>query len=554
MKFFIGCFLIVLAIFLFRSINIVFFFQLIEKNKKKLKISLKKLKNTMNIREGFPSKFQLDFLFQKITLNFGDPFARLSLIATLSTEKKSLLKFPVAKKETVFNEAFSFTPTLFECSVNKFNDCIVNIEVFLLKKENQKRLVGDFSLNLAEYAPKANKRLYEENLTVDLNNSSHYNGKLSFNLKISYQIKKQARSLSHTALSTPQNKEVLPSFRVESPKKNAPKNQFFAANRLSDHSEQQEKEGNYETKSQRLSPNPRVSIMELENCPEFDTFNQIHLPKESYEKIERGVQTEDDRLEKNEENKRKIEEIIVKENNINNLEEDFRRKVEELEKALTEQENIRKSFEEALREKEEKIIKISKNLSESQNNEKQLLEKMGILEGTLQGEQDSNKEKIANLTEEKDKIQRILDSEKHEFLKKYNILSEEIDKQMKKEANSQKTIRNLERELEEIKGSMTRFQAKLEEEHMGKVMFEKDMEAVKIEKKTLELYNESLKKQMENKEKKLHEIEENNSKLQEDYVKIKQKMGDVINLVFEKGGAELMEHLELLLELGGGET
>ena len=65
----------------------------------------------MNIREGFPSKFQLDFLFQKISLNFGDPFARLSLIVNILTEKKSISKFPVAKKETTFNEAISFTPT-----------------------------------------------------------------------------------------------------------------------------------------------------------------------------------------------------------------------------------------------------------------------------------------------------------------------------------------------------------------------------------------------------------------------------------------------------------
>ena len=145
-------------------------------------------------------------------------------------------------------------------------------------------------------------------------------------------------------------------------------------------------------------------------------------------------------------------------------------------------------------------MKISEDLLKSQNIEKERIEKIRTLELILQEEQESNKEKIANLTEEKIKIQRILDAEKHDFLKKYNILSEEMDKQLKKENNFQKTIRNLERELEETKGSLNKFQAKLEEEHMGKVMNEKDIEAVRMEKKTLELYNESLKKQMENKE------------------------------------------------------
>jgi len=473
----------------------------------------------MNVCEGFPSKFQIDFFFIKSYLNFGDPFAKMSVTMTLNNEKKSLVKLPIAKKETTLSEQISFIPTLYECPVNKFNDCIAQIEVNLLKKENQKRFVGDFQLNLAEYAPKANKKVFEDTQTVDLNNSSHYNGKLSFTIKMSYQMKKQIRSLSHNSF---ENKEIIPNIRTESPKR-AISNIKYVDNRLSEQSDHKPEPIYEEKKKQRRSPDPRISIMDLENNLEFEAFHAVQ--SEKIEKIEKEMQTEEIAINFCEESNN---------NNVNNiiLEEEINKRMH--------------SSEQIVKEKENNIKALSEELAQSQNSEKVLLEKVKELEFSLKTELETKDEKILALTEEKNKIQQSYDQEKVDFLKKYNTLMEDLDKQMKKENQFQKNIRI----LEKSKTNISKLQVIFEEEHMGKVMNEKEIENMRIEHKNLEQYNENLKKQIGNKEKKLNELEESSSRLQEDYVKIKQKLAEVMNLIFEKGGSELMESMEALLELG----
>lgn len=62
--------------------------------------------------------------------------------------------------------------------------------------------------------------------------------------------------------------------------------------------------------------------------------------------------------------------------------------------------------------------------------------------------------------------------------------------------------------------------------------------------KKLEEHRENLKKELMRKDGKILELEESLRNLQGKYVKTKEEVADIVNLVFEKGGLELMEEIE----------
>ena len=543
----------------------------------------------MNFREGFPSKFQLELVLHKMHLNFGDPFGKICITVSVGNDKKSIIKYPAAKKETIISEIITFNPTLYECSVNKFHDSLAHVEVLLLKRENQ-RFVGDFNINLADLAKNVNQSRFEETKILDLNNSSHYNGKLDLTIKLFYQTKKQNRSSSHTAFESKEDvKEnfINPTrFRNESPKR-----AIFNSNEnpleinIPVEIAENGRPSCYSEKKNRSS-DPRIPIMELENYH----FHDNNILKE---KKEQFVQTEEEEINKekmhrfNENNnnilKEKIEtfmqteqeEILNFNKNLNEkiesfmqtdeecpknfqegINEEIKKKNEIYEQLLLEKENIindnmkrMELAEQLLFEKENKIKAIEEDLVKNQHNEIILMEKIKAIENNLKEERENREHKILDLTEENSKISKIFDQEKLSYLKKHSSLMEDLDAQRKKETSYQKNIRNLENSLEEMKATLSTLQKKYIDECRDKVMEEKQIENKRNEMKNLESYNENLKKQMVNKEKKLNEVEEINSILQEEFLKCKQKLADVINLLFEKGGTDLMESVEALLEL-----
>jgi chromosome segregation ATPase len=68
--------------------------------------------------------------------------------------------------------------------------------------------------------------------------------------------------------------------------------------------------------------------------------------------------------------------------------------------------------------------------------------------------------------------------------------------------------------------------------------------SLKEDVKKLEEHRENLKKELLRKDGKIIELEENLKNLQVKYVKTKEEVADIVNLVFEKGGLELMEEIE----------
>lgn len=67
---------------------------------------------------------------------------------------------------------------------------------------------------------------------------------------------------------------------------------------------------------------------------------------------------------------------------------------------------------------------------------------------------------------------------------------------------------------------------------------------LKEELKKVEDHKENLKKELGRKETKIIELESNLKALQQKYIKTKEEVADIINLIFEKGGIELMEEIE----------
>lgn len=479
----------------------------------------------MSIREGFPSKYLLEVEFHKLNLNFGDPFAKIFIGVSTPHEKKRISKYPVAKKETIINEIIPLNIILFEKSMNKYNDMMINIEVLLLKKDNQRRFVGDIEFNLADLAPKASKSTFEETQTIILSNSSHYNGKLTLTIKLFYQSKKQMRSLSQSNKFV-QEQEITEELffeenRKESTKKAAsPQKHYIEMNReslnLESDTHSQENFPHSEIKK-KTAREERISLLETHS----DHFHQ-EVSEEIIARItsQKEIQT-DENFENVLENEKKAEEL--------------QQKIMDLEEILL---------------KKEKELEIMENDRDSnKKNVKLLEEKISIFEKSIQSELEAKEVRISEFNEEKNKIIRQLENEKIDLHQINDKLSSDLKKNREKEIEVSQKIKNAEILIEEYKENIAELQKKINDDKMQKIMDEKELENLKKELKNMQDYNENLKKQITNKEKKLAELEENNTKIQEDFIKNKQKMADILNIVFEKGGPDLMEEIETSMGL-----
>lgn len=479
----------------------------------------------MSIREGFPSKYLLELEFHKLNLNFGDPFAKIFISVSTPLEKKGISKCPAAKKETIINEIIPLSITLFEKSMNKYNDMMINIEVLLLKKDNQKRFVGDIEFNLADLAPKASKSTFEVIQTIILNNSSHYNGKLTLTTKLFYQSKKQMRSLSQSNKFVQEQKISEELFFEENRKENtkkagSPKKQYMEINRESlnlENDTHSQESFPYSEIKKKPTREERISLLETHS----DHFHE-EVSGEIIARVtsQKEIQT-DENFEKFGENEKKTEEL---------------------------QQQI-KIFEEVLLKKQKELEIMEEERDSCKKNEKILEEKLNLIEKTIQIQLQEKDLTISELNEEKNKVIRHLENEKIELCGLNNKLSTELNKFREKESEFNQKIKSLESLIEDYKKNIVKLQEKINEDKMQKIMDEKDLENFKKELKNLEDYNENLKKQITNKEKKLEELEQANAEIQENFVKNKQKLAEILNIVFEKGGPDLMEEIETSLGL-----
>lgn len=74
--------------------------------------------------------------------------------------------------------------------------------------------------------------------------------------------------------------------------------------------------------------------------------------------------------------------------------------------------------------------------------------------------------------------------------------------------------------------------------------FSNEKTSLKDDVRKLEEHKDNIRKEIGRKEVKIQELEENLKNLQAKFVKTKEEVADIVNLVFEKGGAELMEEIE----------
>lgn len=452
-----------------------------------------------NYREGFPYKFLLHLNFNQVILNFGDPFARILLTVSIDSQTKTITRYPIAKKETLINEIISFELVLHQFSIHKFHDSSAHIEVLLIKKDNQKRFVGDYNVNLAEIAHKVNKSTsFEELRIVDLNNSSHYNGKLQFWINLIHQTKKQTRSLSQT---------------------------HFELRQVSPIKEMKEK----------VEKLKKAGIKNNEN--DF----QLNITSKEHEKID--IKERANSFAGNDQNNEEFEFTNEKpEKEIQTL---F-----EFEKYILEKEEQMKKMKEIEEIKEREINIIKEELSKSQENQKLMLENIKNLEDSLQEVIGKNR-KDSCLNEENEILITKLQEDNNALKIKNESLSNELEKSIKIEENDEKTIETLKNSIEQYKEKTKELIEKLDDALREKANGGIEIETMKNEHKNLQLFNENLKKQITNKEKKLSELEEINVKLQEDFLRNKQKLADVLNLIFDKGAIDLMEDIEKLMGLEG---
>lgn len=152
-----------------------------------------------------------------------------------------------------------------------------------------------------------------------------------------------------------------------------------------------------------------------------------------------------------------------------------------------------------------------------------------------------------------------LELDKENLLKKINELEKTIQKiqfvNKNKENNFEKHKEIYENKIKEIENNFSlNLESKAQDfllkneninEELKKITIELQKKQENI--KYLEEYNENLKKQLKNKEEKIDFVENNLNSLQCDYVKNKQELAEVINLIYEKGDSDLMEEIESLI-------
>lgn len=206
---------------------------------------------------------------------------------------------------------------------------------------------------------------------------------------------------------------------------------------------------------------------------------------------------------------------------------------------------IHKDLEIKSQEIQMKSSRISE-LEEYLSSKEKEIKRLEILLNGQKGEVDSLKKEISflenNNCEKKD--------EEIEFYKeKLKILELETDYKAKE---YEKSLSQKKEELSLLKSNISDLIIKnsllenqIEEEHQS---YQKEKIKMKESIKNLEEHKDNLIKQLSNKNLKINELEENINDLQAKYIKSKENIGQMVNLIFEKENPQLMETVEGFLD------
>lgn len=206
---------------------------------------------------------------------------------------------------------------------------------------------------------------------------------------------------------------------------------------------------------------------------------------------------------------------------------------------------IQKDLEIKSQEIQMKSSRISE-LEEYLNSKEKEIKRLEILLNGQKSELDSLKKEISFLenhdSEKKD--------EEIEFYKeKLKILELETDYKAKE---YEKSLMQKKEELILLKSNISDLLIKIsllenqiEEEHQN---YQREKIKMKETMKNLEDHRDNLIKQLSNKNLKITELEENINDLQAKYIKSKENIGQMVNLIFERDNPQLMENVEGFLE------
>lgn len=259
-------------------------------------------------------------------------------------------------------------------------------------------------------------------------------------------------------------------------------------------------------------------------------------------------------LEESKDNTKKLENL--KQENKTLLKEKVR-----LENLLAEMREVKKTME---REQNDKLIAISRE----NNALKDELSKKNLEHKNLSAK---NEEMMTILEEKEIEVKRLEDLAAG-LQKEILLLRKEIKENKGNNGNSENIhqlkgiVQRLEGEVQEKSNEKNEIYKKKEEElkelkkanallmenntklQQNLLAYSKEFGNEKLELKEelkkIDEHRDNLKKELGRKDAKIQELEENFKSLQQRYVKTKEEVADIINLVFEKGGIELMEEIE----------
>ncbi len=156
---------------------------------------------------------------------------------------------------------------------------------------------------------------------------------------------------------------------------------------------------------------------------------------------------------------------------------------------------------------------------------------------------------IKNVRKELNENNYVVNGENNEDLEELKEIVRKLEGEI--EAKNKEKIEILKKKEEEFKELKKANEAlmdnntKLQQNLLGySKEFVGERTGLKEDLKKLEEHRENLKKELNRKEAKINELEEIVKNLQMKYVKTKEDVADIINLIFEKGGTELMEDIE----------
>lgn len=259
-------------------------------------------------------------------------------------------------------------------------------------------------------------------------------------------------------------------------------------------------------------------------------------------------------LEENKDNTKQLENL--KQENKTLLKEKVR-----LENLLAEMREVKKTME---KEQNEKLVMISRE----NNSLKDELSKKNQEHKNLS----VKNEEMMNILEEKEIEVRRLEDLAAGLQKEILLLRKEIKENKGTSGNSESiqqlksVVQRLEEEVQEKTNEKNEIYKKKEEElkelkkanallmenntklQQNLLAYSKEFGNEKLELKEelkkIDEHRDNLKKELGRKDTKIQELEENFKSLQQRYVKTKEEVADIINLIFEKGGIELMEEIE----------